>query len=90
MTDQVVCDMLSTASEAKVPVYFNGFVHLMDIDTYVSEMETVYRDERFSGFDLYEVAALLGPNFDGTGVEPLDDGFERVLAKSRELGIVRA
>ena len=61
----------------------------MDIDTYVSEMETVFRDERFSGFDLYEAAALLGPNFDGTGVEPLDDGFERITAKSRELGLGR-
>ena len=88
LKDTVVCDMLSTASQSKVPVYFNGFVHLMDIDTYVSEMETVFRDERFSGFDLYEVAALLGPKFDCTGVEPLDDGFERIMAKSRELGIV--
>ena len=89
LSDPVVGDMLSTASEANVPVYFNGFVHLMDIDTYVSEMETVFRDERFSGFDLYEAAALLGPNFDGTGVEPLDDGFERITAKSRELGLGR-
>ena len=89
LTDPFVSDMLSTASEANVPVYFNGFVHLMDIDTYVPEMETVFRDERFSGFDLYEAAALLGPNFDGTGVEPLDDGFERIMAKSRELGLGR-
>ena len=89
LSDPVVGDMLSTAAKNDVPVYFNGFVRLMDIDTYVSEMEAVFRDERFAGFDLYEVAALLGPDGDGTGMEPLDDGYERIMAKSQELRIAQ-
>ncbi len=87
LSDPVVRDMLSTAAAAAVPVYFNGFVHLMDTDTYLSEMETVLLDGRFAGVDLYETAALLRPRTDGAGVEPLDDRFESIMAKSREMGL---
>lgn len=87
LSDAVVQDMLASTGKAGVPVYFNGFIHLMTAEQYVSEMETIFRDERFAGFDLYEVAAILGPNSNGTRVEELDGGFDKILAKSRELGI---
>ena len=79
--------MLTSTGKAGVPVYFNGFIHLMTAEQYVSEMETIFRDERFAGFDLYEVAAILGPNSNGTRVEELDGGFDKIMAKSQELGI---
>ena len=87
LSDAVVKDMLASTGKARVPVYFNGFIHLMTAEQYVSEMETTFRDERFAGFDLYEVAAILGPNSNGTRVEELDGGFDKIMAKSQELGI---
>ena len=87
LSDAVVQDMLASTGKAGVPVYFNGFIHLMTAEQYVSEMETTFRDERFAGFDLYEVAAILGPNSNGTRVEELDGGFDKIMAKSQELGI---
>jgi hypothetical protein len=87
LSDAVVKDMLASTGKAGVPVYFNGFIHLMTAEQYVSEMETTFRDERFAGFDLYEVAAILGPNSNGTRVEELDGGFDKIMAKSQELGI---
>ncbi|MDA1349458.1 MAG: hypothetical protein O3A47_11450 [Chloroflexi bacterium] len=87
LSDAVVKDMLASTGKAGVPIYFNGFIHLMTAEQYVSEMETIFRDERFAGFDLYEVAAILGPNSNGTRVEELDGGFDKIMAKSQELGI---
>ena len=80
---------MAVANRAGVPLYLNRYVdRAVDDDAYVADLEAVYRDERLSGFDLYESGNLVHARPDASGFD--DDGVRMNLlrAKSRELGIL--
>ena len=87
LAEPVADEALALAQETDVSMYYNGFVGLMGIDEYLGDLERIYRDERFAGFDLYESAGLLNPSDDGSRLEPQRDTLERVSAKLSELGV---
>lgn len=87
LDDEVVRDMLAVGQETDVPVYLNGFAALVDPDEFASDMESVYNDTRFAGFDIYENASIQLPTPDGSGLSPVEDFIEAIRAKTDELGL---
>ena len=88
LADPVVSEMLALARETGTPVCLNGFVGLMDVDQYVDELETIFHDGRFGGFDVYECAEILRATPDSSRLVPVDDRLERIRGKVKELGLV--
>lgn len=89
LADPVVREMLSVANETDVPVTLNRYIHrAVGIEEYVSYIEAIYRDERFSGFDLYETANIFRPTPDGTALVPYEDRLDKVRATVQGLGLV--
>ena len=55
---------------------------------YVSDLEQIYHDPRFAGFDVYEYAHLSRPNPKGTKIVPVEDRMETIRNTARRLGIL--
>lgn len=87
--DQVVKDVLGLASDSGIPVYLNRYIsRAIGIDEYLNDIESVYYDDRFAGFDVYEFAGLARPVPDGTKLEEYKGRIERITEKAEELGLV--
>lgn len=88
LADPVVRKMLTAANEADVPVTLNRYIHrAVGIDEYISYIEAIFRDERFSGFDLYETANILRPTPTGTALVPYKDRLDKLRATALALGL---
>ena len=89
LADPVGTEALALAQELGVPVYFNRYVTrpLGGTDEYVSDLESVFHDDRFAGLDLYELASMVRPSPDGSRLVPVEDRVEGIRAKAAELGI---
>jgi hypothetical protein len=88
LADPVVGEMLAVARGIDMPVYLNGFAALAATDEYVSDLESAFRDDRFAGFDIYEMSSVANPSPDGAKLVPVEDKMERIRAKAVELGLV--
>ena len=85
--DPVAREALEYANQAEVPVYLNRYIsRAVGNDEYVADLDKVYRDPRFSGFDIYEWASLAHSNPDGTLLEPILDGIQKIRSQTHELG----
>ena len=85
--DPVAREALKYANQAEVPVYLNRYIsRAVGNDEYVADLDKVYRDPRFSGFDIYEWASLAHSNPDGTLLEPILDGIQKIRSQTHELG----
>ena len=81
--------MLSNSNEVNVPVTINRYVaRAVGTEEYVSDLETIYNDDRFSGFDLYEFKNLARPTPDGSRLIHHEDKIDRIIPKVTELGLV--
>ena len=89
LADPVVEEMLTFARDIRFPIHLNLFEALVDTDEYVADMEDIFHDERFAGFDVYEVAGILNATPDGSELVQVGDSVERVRAKAGELGLLR-
>jgi hypothetical protein len=88
LEDPVVEEALALAGRLRIPAYLNRYIsRAVGLDEYISDLERIYGDPRFSGFDLYEFAGLALPNERGELV-PVGERLERLGKKARELGIV--
>ena len=82
-------EALTYATRAGVPLYLNRYIaRAVGNDEYVADLEAVYNDDRFAGFDLYEWVSLARSNPDGTQLKPVDDGIERIRTKAHDLGLI--
>jgi len=89
LSDPVVMDAIAVAREAGVPLYLNRYVaRAVGTDEYVSDLETIFNDARFGGFDVYEFCTLARATPDGSTLVPLGDRIARIRAKAHELGLV--
>ena len=85
----VAQEALAYATKAGVPLYLNRYIsRAVGNSEYVNDLEAIYNDERFAGFDLYEWAALARSDPDGTKLTPVGDGMDRIRAKAKELGLI--
>ncbi len=89
LRDAVVTEAFGLAGSLDLPVYLNRYIgRAVGIDEYLNDLETVFHDPRFAGFDLYELADLALPTPDGKGLEPTGNQLEMIKAKTAELGII--
>ena len=90
LADPVVRDVLKVTKRMGLPVYMNRYVsRAIPIGEYADNIQQLYHDERFAGFDLYEFFHLARSTSDGSKLIPVQDRLQRIREKSRELGLVR-
>ncbi len=91
LADPVVEEVLEITEDLELPVYLNRYVaRAIPIQEYVEDMERIWRDRRFAGFDLYEFFHLARATPDGNRLVPVQDRMSHIRRKARELGIVEA
>ena len=90
LADPVVAEVLEVTENLGLPVYLNRYVaRAIPIEDYVGDMEQIWRDHRFAGFDLYEFFHLARATPDGSRLVPVQDRIRQIRRKARELGLVR-
>ena len=88
LSDPVVEEALGLTSELGIPVYLNRYLKRANsIEEYASDLGSIFQDERFAGFDVYEFAHVSRPTPDASKLEPVENRLERIRAKAEELGI---
>ena len=89
LDDSVVEEALALCNRKGIPVYLNRYLkRTVSMQEYVSDLEQIYRDPRFAGFDVYEYAHLSRPNPKGTKIIPVEDRMETIRNTARRLGIL--
>ena len=90
LEDPVVREVLEVTERMGLPVYMNRYVsRAIPIGEYVDNIQQLYHDRRFAGFDLYEFFHLARSSPDGGKLVPIQDRLQRIREKSRELGLVQ-
>ena len=90
LEDPVVREVLEVTEKMGLPVYMNRYVsRAIPIGEYVDNIQQLYHDQRFAGFDLYEFFHLARSTPDGSKLLPIQDRLQRIREKSRELGLVQ-
>jgi hypothetical protein len=91
LSDSVVLEALSLTQRLGVSAYLNRYLSSAfqgrDLQDYRSDMEAIYNDDRFEGFDIYEYAALTRATPDGTDLVPVNNQMDLIRSKARELGL---
>ena len=89
LDDSVVDEALALCNRNGIPVYLNRYLKRTNsMQEYVSDLEQIYHDPRFAGFDVYEYAHLSRPNPAGTRIVPVEDRMERIRSTAKRLGIL--
>jgi hypothetical protein len=88
LEDPVMEEAVTLAQELGLPVYRNRKVGGIGMDEYVSDLESVFRDERFAGFNVYEVFGIARPKADGSKLVAVGNTGELIRAKAQELGVI--
>ncbi len=89
LSEPVAKDAIAFANRAGTPLYLNRYLaRAIDIEEYLADLEAVYNDDRFAGFDLYEWVSLARATPDASRINPIEDRIERIRAKAKELGLV--
>ena len=89
LQDAVVEEALALCAELGVPAYLNRYIsRAVGLDEYLTDLDRIYHDRRFAGFDIYEFVHLARPNGRGE-LAPVGARLERLRAKAREIGLVR-
>ena len=89
LADPVVGEVLEVAKDLELPVYLNRYVaRAVPIREYADDLERIWRDRRFAGFDLYEFFHLTRATPDGSRLVPVQDRMRYIRRKARELGLV--
>ncbi|MDC0196890.1 hypothetical protein OAJ59_00170 [bacterium] len=89
LADPYTKESLDTLVDAGVPAYLNRyFQRSVGDEEYLSDLENIYGDERFAGFDLYEFAVMAHATPDGTGLNSHEGRMEMVREKAKKLGLV--
>jgi hypothetical protein len=89
LADPLVGEALQLSNALGLPVYLNRYVsRAVGIKEYVTDLERIFHDERFAGFDIYELAYLARPSPDGSRLEAVGDRIDYIKAKAKELGIL--
>ncbi|MDP6495790.1 MAG: aminotransferase class IV, partial [Dehalococcoidia bacterium] len=78
LDDPEVDGVLALAQEVKAPVNLNKYVGALGIDEYASDLESIFRDERFGGYVIYELQGLVRPAPDGSRLVPMENKMERI------------
>ena len=88
LADPVVGEVLEVAKDLELPVYLNRYVaRAVPIREYADDLERIWRDRRFAGFDLYEFFHLTRATPDGSRLVPVQDRMRYIRRKARELGL---
>ena len=87
--DPVVGEVLEVTENLGLPVYLNRYVaRAVPIAEYVDDLEQIWRDRRFAGFDLYEFFHLARATPVGNRLVPVQDRMDHIRRKAGELGLV--
>ena len=87
--DSVVEEMLDSCQTFGVPVSMKRYIaRSTDCDEYLDDLETVYNDGRFSGFDLYEVVHMFRADPEGELLSSIGDWEEIIGAKAAQMGLL--
>ena len=89
LNNSVAEEALELCIKHEIPVYLNRYLKRTNtMAEYVSDLEKIYHDRRFSGFDIYEFAHLSRPTVDGSQLVSLEDRISQIQAMSKKLGIL--
>lgn len=86
LTDPVAEDMISTAQDLRLPITLNRYIgRAAGLEEYVSDLKQIYRDARFSGFDVYEFFDLAQSSPTESRLTPRLGRLEALTAAWQEL-----
>jgi hypothetical protein len=89
LVEPYAAESLNALVEAGVPAYLNRYIdRSVGFEEYLSDLERVYGDERFDGFDLYEFSIMAQATPDGTDLKSYKGRMAMIRAKALELGLV--
>ena len=89
LDDPYAKESLTTLVNAGIPAYLNRyFQRSVGDEEYLADLENVYLDERFAGFDLYEFSEMARANPEGTTLNSHQGRMEMVMGKAKKLGLV--
>ena len=90
LSDPVGIEALALAQDLGVPVYFNRYVSrsLGGTEEYISDLDGIFRDDRFAGLDLYELASMVRPSSDGSHLVLVEDKIKSIRTKAVDLGLI--
>ena len=89
LDDPYAKESLTTLVNAGIPAYLNRyFQRSVGDEEYLADLENVYLDERFAGFDLYEFSEMARANPEGTPLNSHQGRMEMVMGKAKKLGLV--
>ena len=89
LDDPYAKESLATLVNAGIPAYLNRyFQRSVGDEEYLADLENVYLDERFAGFDLYEFSEMARANPEGTTLNSHQGRMEMVMGKAKKLGLV--
>ncbi|HRE83613.1 MAG TPA: hypothetical protein PLN52_21385 [Opitutaceae bacterium] len=86
LSDPVAEDMIATAQELKLPITLNRYIgRAAGLEEYISDLKQIYRDKRFSGFDVYEFFDLAQSSPTEARLTPRLGRIEALTAAWKEL-----
>ncbi|MDP6064492.1 MAG: hypothetical protein QGI49_06840 [SAR202 cluster bacterium] len=89
LAEPYAAESLAVLVDAGVPAYLNRYIdRSVGVEEYLSDLEQVYGDERFGGFDLYEFSLMAQAAPDGTALNSYKGRMEMIRDKASELGLV--
>ena len=82
-------EALGLTGDSGIPVYLNRYLKRANsIEEYVSDLDNIFHDERFAGFDIYEFAHVSRPTPDASELVPVENRLERIREKAEKLGVL--
>jgi len=88
LADSVVAEMLDVCQTSGVPVSLQRYIaRSTDIAEYLADLEAIYDDSRFSGFDLYEVVHMYRADPTGSRLTPFDAWVDAIASKTAQIGL---
>ncbi len=87
LEDPVVEEALALSTRLGLPAYLNRYIsRAVGLDEYVADLDRIFHDPRFAGFDIYEFVHLARPDARGE-LQAVGERLEKLSAKARELGL---
>jgi hypothetical protein len=89
LSDPIVGEMVDSCQTFGVPVSMKRYIaRSTGCDEYLGDLETVYNDGRFSGFDLYEVVHMFRADPEGELLSSIGGWEEVIGSKAAQMGLL--
>jgi hypothetical protein len=87
--DDVFKNAINLCIENKSDIFLNRYIgRAVKFDEYLDDLERVYHDSRFAGFDLYESMDLIRSNGSTGSLVQVEDKLDRIKCKLNKLDLI--